>query len=232
MITNRELYRNSQGEEGYIDLLPPLEGIDIVQLIRERQARNLRTSLLDLGCGEALFPAKLVEIFPDLEVYGLSSEDWRYKTQDPVLRDLVAKVDYQVGDAHKLNRTFPNKSFTFITAVFAFSYFKDRIGALAEVYRKLEEDGALLIDNPNLPLRNMDEAQKLQEYWVKKGIVANIIGEKEQDSQTEDGFFKGFPTTKLTIIRSKLDVLPLPFIKRQPTKEFWSHYALDYSQIG
>lgn len=228
MTTNREL-TTTPTATGYEDLLPRFKGKTISELIGERTDQGKDVSVLDIGCGEALFLARLAERFPRLKANGLSAADYRGRTKDPQLRSIIEKVDYRIGDAHDLTSIYPDGHFTHIVSVETFQYITDPIVVLGQAYSLLEKDGVMLIHNPRLPIKHQ-EVNQLEQYWKERGVQATLTREytaEDEERNLKQEFFAGFPKLGLTIVKNDLINLPLPFKLREPTQDFWSYFELN-----
>lgn len=95
--------------------------------------------VLDIGCGQGHMLAGLVGEFPSVQAFGLSAYDYRSLAMS-VFQDDLVKVDYRVGDAHKLLEVFSDQEFDVITSVHCVEYLADPLAVLKQAYRKLAQE--------------------------------------------------------------------------------------------
>jgi ubiquinone/menaquinone biosynthesis C-methylase UbiE len=128
-------------------------------------------NLLDIGCGTGLFVEKYIQ-------------NGGQGTGLDISEKMVAKArhrcpdcEFIVGTGEKL--PFENSSFDAVSSVLAFSYVKDPVAMLAEVYRVLEPQGsvALCTLGKKLITSGIPSLYKLGEKIKIKHVVMKDFGE-------------------------------------------------------
>lgn len=103
---NFKLYPADRNLAEYEAILPRIQDKTVVGHIRERLAQGQQqVSVLDIGCGKGIALCELILKFPKVKAYGLSDFDYRTVLDDPWLT-YIQRVDYRVGDAHRLKKIF------------------------------------------------------------------------------------------------------------------------------
>jgi ubiquinone/menaquinone biosynthesis C-methylase UbiE len=128
-------------------------------------------NLLDIGCGTGLFVEKYIQ-------------NGGQGTGLDISEKMVAKArhrcpdcEFIVGTGEKL--PFENSSFDAVSSVLAFSYVKDPVAMLAEVYRVLEPQGSVALCTPGKKLitSGIPSLYKIGEKIRIKHVVMKDFGE-------------------------------------------------------
>ena len=101
---------------------------------------NQGERILDLGCGTGVLIQRLLQVSPEIEVFGIDS---CAEMLEIAKQKLPESVDLKVGIADNL--PFPNNSFDVVVSTSAFHYFRDPSQALQEAKRVLKPNGRLVI---------------------------------------------------------------------------------------
>jgi len=96
--------------------------------------------ILDLGCGTGVLIQRLLQVSPEIEVFGIDS---CAEMLAIAKQKLPESVDLKVGSADNL--PFPSNSFDVVVSTSAFHYFRDPSQALQEAKRVLKPNGRLVI---------------------------------------------------------------------------------------
>ena len=96
--------------------------------------------ILDIGCGTGVLIQRLLQVSPEIEVFGIDS---CAKMLEIAKQKLPKSVDLKVGIADNL--PFPSNSFDVVVSTSAFHYFRDPSQALQEAKRVLKRNGRLVI---------------------------------------------------------------------------------------
>ena len=101
---------------------------------------NQGERILDLGCGTGVLIQRLLQVSPEIEVFGIDS---CAEMLEIAKQKLPESVDLKVGIADNL--PFPSNSFDVVVSTSAFHYFRDPSQALQEAKRVLKPTGRLVI---------------------------------------------------------------------------------------
>ena len=101
---------------------------------------NQGERILDLGCGTGVLIQRLLQVSPEIEVFGIDS---CAEMLEIAKQKLPESVDLKVGIADNL--PFPSNSFDVVVSTSAFHYFRDPSQALQEAKRVLKPNGRLVI---------------------------------------------------------------------------------------
>jgi len=104
-------------------------------IIKELETLGIKGKVLDIGCGDGYFDRKLIEKFPDIEVYGV---------------DINLEHESNEGRLHFLNSldSLPACQFEYIIMMDVLEHIKDDAGYLRQLLLKLKDNGKLLITVP------------------------------------------------------------------------------------
>ena len=189
--------------DDYKRVLPKFGGRNFVEHIEAKIASgSSNVRVLDLGCGQGVCSAMLMRDFPQVKSSGMSARDFRPLLPEN-LSELIKRVDYRIGGAHRLNEVFAENDFDFITALYVFEYFADPLAVLKKAYRMLKPEGIMFINNLHIPLK-LKEKPLLEELWKKQGINVYIDWPYPEHIAERD-------SVNISIMRDNSPRLPLPF---------------------
>lgn len=103
-----------------------------------------KEKILDLGCGRGFYLKTLLELWPDLKLYGV---DQNKKYLDIAKRVLSTKVNLTRSSATKL--PFKDESFERVIASEVLEHIKNDKKAISEISRILKPGGRVIITVPN-----------------------------------------------------------------------------------
>ena len=117
-------------------------------------------TMLDIGCGPGHIPPLIIDRIPNSQVVGLDAAETMLSLAEN--RRLGCKnpdrISYQQGDAKRL--VFPDDSFDVVISNTVMHHIHDPVPFLAEAYRVLKPEGAILIRDLFRPL-NVESADAL-----------------------------------------------------------------------
>jgi SAM-dependent methyltransferase len=96
--------------------------------------------ILDLGCGTGVLIQRLLQVTPEIQVFGI---DPCAEMLEIAKQKLPESVDLKVSSADNL--PFPSNYFDVVVSTSAFHYFRDPSQALQEAKRILKRNGRLVI---------------------------------------------------------------------------------------
>jgi len=108
--------------------------------------KDVRGSLLDVGCGPGLLLTTLAGQYPHLDLAGLDIAPEMVRVAKERLGD---RADIRLGDSERL--PWPDASFNFIFCVDSFHHYPNARTVLHEFRRVLTPDGRLLLADPTAP---------------------------------------------------------------------------------
>lgn len=166
-------YTVNRDIEDYESELPKMEGATFIDSLEAVVAADGTPSILDIGCGDGTMLLQLKEQYGDkIQATGVSAYDYRDKAQLPSYEE----IDYRVEDAHRLRLLFPSASFDVIVSLRAMMYMGDYLRVLKASYHLLKKGGRAFINMPELgAVLIQDRDFSVQQYWLAKGIKANVI---------------------------------------------------------
>lgn len=167
-------YETGRGINDYLKELPEFQSKNVVEHIKNFIKNNTSCSVLDVGCGSAIFLKQLAKSnFRRIKASGLSAFDYRNSTKDSekFSQAILNCIDYRIGDAQKIIKIFPDNKFDFIVSVNAFNYFGDPLNVLKSCYSLLRPNGIAFIDYMTGGKMPNVEVQKLYDYWKRQGII-------------------------------------------------------------
>jgi SAM-dependent methyltransferase len=101
---------------------------------------NQGERILDLGCGTGVLIQRLLQVSPEIEVFGI---DTSAEMLEIAKQKLPESVELKVGSADNL--PFPSNYFDIVISTSAFHFFRDPSQALQEAKRVLKPNGRLVI---------------------------------------------------------------------------------------
>lgn len=194
-------YNIQRGMDGYEQVLPKFMGKGVTETIYEKLKTQGSVSILDLGCGSAVFLSEVGRLFSQAQLSGISAFDYRLGQPSPA-------VDYRVGDLHDLKHVFTGQTFDVITSVYSQRYLANPLSILRQAYSLLKPDGVAFIHEPGFFL-NYEQAVALKRYWQQRGIVSCF------DKLT----YRMHPKKPVFVdlaIQKSTSKLPLPFRYNKP----------------
>lgn len=196
-------YKTDRDAARYGRLLPKFEGKDVTEHIGDKLNENPEPlNVLDIGCGDGLFLASIM-INSRIRSFGLSAYDYRTFAPE-LLQGYMGRIDYRVGDGHRLARIFPDTRFDIVTSLHAVEYMTDSLAVLKQAYR-ITKTGGIIFIYPLMINLTEEQDSALIEYWKKQEITADLKRWAPADT-------RGNPATySLAIKRASNLHLPLPF---------------------
>jgi SAM-dependent methyltransferase len=201
-FSEREIGRGIVQYEAY---LPTFRGKTVTQIIEDRITNGSETiNILDIGCGRGNFLGELIQRYPQVRGYGISSQDFRDPDSD--LKGHINQIDYQVGNASVLASRFPGVDFDLVVSVKCLDYLADPLRVIKKAYRKTKEGGVLLTSTFREFITERDFL-KLKEFLAAQGIDADL---KRIDLLTlgKNGDLSPY---SYALARGESPKLPLPF---------------------
>lgn len=150
--------------------LPKFQGETLMHFVKERKERGENADVLDIGCGEGRALGQLVG--ERVRGYGLTAAEFRPKLPAR-WRELVAHVDYKIGDAHNLQQIYGDQRFDFIISLATFVHLADPLDVLAQSYALLRVGGMAFIDHVGLELTGR-EMKLMEDFWAKYGAEVDL----------------------------------------------------------
>ncbi len=167
-------YETARSIGDYESRLPKIDGKGFVECLTELGKRKPNFRALDIGCGQGVALTQIAGEYPQSSLSGISARDFREDLEDPGVEEFTREhIRYLVEDAQNLNRVFRGDKFDLIISTWCFYYLADPMNTLRHAYSLLEDNGFLLVHHTGIWL-DKQEAEKLQEFWGKQGIEANI----------------------------------------------------------
>ena len=112
--------------------------------VLERLGLRDGMSVLDLGCGPGFVAAELMMAFPETALSCVDSNPVLLNQAESYIREFgYENVEFRHGESHKTG--YPNQSFDFILARFAFQHFSDPTAVINECFRISKPGGMLAI---------------------------------------------------------------------------------------
>jgi SAM-dependent methyltransferase len=157
----RGLYKSDGGGEGYLDVLPKWEGMQLDELIEQRiKLGKEPVMILDIGCGRGKFLRDCVEKWGDeVQCEGITS--YPYHSEYPA----NDKITIKEGDAQRLTNFFPRNKYDIVTAVFIVEYVSDPWITLKRIYEVLKPGGIGLINR--FPLSSLIGSKEERDLLIK-----------------------------------------------------------------
>lgn len=150
--------------------LPRFNDKTYLEHIEDRVAQETPTNVLEIGCGQGALLACLAYTYPGLKTYGLSAHD--YSKEENYWKSEMNKVDYRVGDAHKLKSVFSDTKFDIIVSLYVFEYLADPLAVLKQAYSLCNENGMVFLDK--FMMLTSSQADELGYYWQARGIKSHL----------------------------------------------------------
>ncbi len=204
--TERE-YPTERGVMEHEEMLPRFKGLTFVEHIKKFGEIGQPVSVLDIGCGQGYLLGELLdpdEGYPPISAYGVSAFDYRpYLGDRKDYVDPDDKIDYRIGDAHRLNKVFPDVRFDIVVSGYTFQWLIDPLVAVKQAYRVCKEGGIVFLDFFGAPL-NQSEADLLLDFWGKHGVKANLQNRIDYGDST-------FGHLAVSMQRGSNPHLPMPF---------------------
>lgn len=170
---------------GYRQILPKLDGMDVMEFIQHVIDKKGMARILDVGCGNGRFlnqckngylirqkygPSRVIPGLGKLvSCVGLTSCLYRFRDEnsipdDPVsdkLKYLRAGIHIEVADAQNLVTLFPEQEFDVITAVHVAEHVADPWSLFYGIYAKLSNEGAGFVGRIPFNLTSEKENESL-----------------------------------------------------------------------
>jgi ubiquinone/menaquinone biosynthesis C-methylase UbiE len=99
--------------------------------------------ILDIGCGTGRFAARVLDTFPDAQVWGLDLCPGMLRGAQERVRAADGRLHVVQGDSERL--PFPDNSFDAVTCSHSFHHYPNQAQVVAEMHRVLRPGGQLLI---------------------------------------------------------------------------------------
>lgn len=211
-------YNTLRGISGYEEILPKFQGKSVLEVIDEKVKTEGEASVLDVGCGGAIFLNEVGRIYSDVSLAGISSFDYRL-TLPPYITPGPVPIDYRIGDSHKLREVFKGHQFDVITSVYSQMYLADPLSVLKQCYGLLKPGGVAFVHEPGFSL-NYDQAVALKVYWQRRGIVVSF-SELVYKLHPKEPVFVDIAIQKADTTPN----IPLPFRYKDPSSALNERYT-------
>src|SRR5262249_35259093 len=99
--------------------------------------------ILDIGCGTGRFAAKVLDRYPDTQVWGIDLSDGMLRQCSTRCEATGGRLHLVQGDSERL--PFCNDTFDVVTCTHSFHHYPHQERVVAEMYRVLRPGGRLLI---------------------------------------------------------------------------------------
>lgn len=123
--------------------------------------------VLDVGCGTGVFAARVLEQFPDSQVWGLDLSEGMLARARARLRPAGDRAHLVQGDSEHL--PFPDNSFDVVTCSHSFHHYPHQAKVVEEMHRVLTPGGKLIIID--------GDRDRLWGRFLFDGIVTMIEGD-------------------------------------------------------
>lgn len=189
---------------GYRELLPKLDGLDVMGFIQQVIDTKGVAKILDVGCGSGRFlyeckngyrakrdePSEFQPGWGNqVDCYGLTACLYRFCDLDGIPDDneverrkyLAAGIQIEVQDAQSLVNLYDDQKFDVITAVHLLDHVADPWALFYGMYEKLTDGGACFVKSMpfNLKLEDDEVYDQIAECyiaeWLKSHYGATVI---------------------------------------------------------
>jgi ubiquinone/menaquinone biosynthesis C-methylase UbiE len=99
--------------------------------------------ILDIGCGTGIFANRVLQRFPDTQVWGIDLSDGMLRQCQPRCESTGRRFHLVQGNSERL--PFKNDAFDLITCSHSFHHYPSQPRVVAEMHRVLRPGGRLLI---------------------------------------------------------------------------------------
>lgn len=170
--TTVKTYPTFRGLAEYDSRLTRQNGKSVIGVIEGKIVAGADTmNVLDIGCGKGNMLDDLVQRYPQVKAFGLSA--FNFRSNQYQLQEHAGRIDYRIGDAHKLDSIFSDVDFDLIVSVHGTSYSADPLAVLRKAYSNCKDGGIVMFDKMGTHL-TQSQAELLQEFWQQNGIQANL----------------------------------------------------------
>lgn len=130
-------------------LVEALTMIDLVSLRTHAERTGCRPRVLDVACGTGLLLKHLVELVPDIDIYGVDASADMLMQARLALPEVSSTHFLQAlwGSGEIAGLPYPPQTFELITCTNALHYIPDPIPALKELHHLLVPAGSLVLED-------------------------------------------------------------------------------------
>lgn len=170
-LLNCEVTRHLSNDrsDSYEQFLPQFDGLNYENVLGGIVRRGVEPfRVLDIGCGAGVALGEISRLFPEVECYGLSARD--YRDRIPMFRELSSQVNFQIGDAQRIDELYPPDFFDSIISVQTFDYLADPLGTIEKAHHLLKPEGIMQVYGYVFPLSELEQA-RFTEFLCSQGVL-------------------------------------------------------------
>lgn len=224
-VVSSLLDRSPWQTQGYVQILPELDGLNVMEFIQQVIDTKGQARLLDVGCGSARFLNQCKngyrvdddrglslrkEGWKELvQCFGLTSHLYRFcntdgtpkNREEELAKYCNAGIQLDVYDAQNLANFYPGQTFDVITAAYVAEHIADPWALFYGMYEKLSEEGGCFIKGIPFRMCPQDETD-----------IAEFLRFKHRATVTSPYIERGvsFALSGDIAIRKRLPKLQLP----------------------
>lgn len=196
---------SQQGESplkglGYTQLLPLIDGENVIQIIESRAQTGQKVKIMDVGCGRGRFLIDCKIKWGDkVECTGVTAFPYHQATTQEELQRLAIAIE--IADAQSLPRNFAGEKFDIVVSTYTAIHVTDALAMLKGIYWILKPDGVALIHR--FPIWTVEGDKKFMQLLEDQYAVH--FSETPRGGGVDIAFRKNAPRLSLPVVYSHIE---------------------------